>query len=117
MSNVLVVEDEDDIRQLIVDEIRDAGHEVREAIDGEQALEILRNFKVDVVFCDINMPHMNGMLLKDRVDQERLLGENARFVFVSARASNADIADGLMLGAHQYITKPIDFDRLLALVE
>ncbi|MBF0248065.1 MAG: response regulator, partial [Alphaproteobacteria bacterium] len=59
MSRVLCIDDEDLIREDLIEELTDAGHEVRGARDGVEGLEAIYQFNPDVVLCDVNMPNMN----------------------------------------------------------
>lgn len=116
MSRIVVVEDETPLRQLIADELRDQGHEVVLASNGLEGLEAIERTAPDAVCCDVNMPKMNGLHMRQELDQRGIDTSRMTFVFVSAQASRSDIADGLMIGADHYVTKPIDFDRLLAIL-
>ena len=116
MTKVLVVEDDLEIAGLIREELIDAGHEVVMAKNGVEGLAAAAQHRPQVICCDVNMPQMNGLQLKKNLDQKGLLDDETRFIFVSAQASKSDVADGLMMGADKYITKPIDFDLLISLV-
>lgn len=60
MATILCVEDEDPIREDIVDELRNAGYETVEAENGIEGLDSIRRFLPDLVLCDVTMPRMNG---------------------------------------------------------
>lgn len=116
MSRVLVIEDDETLRDLIACELRDAGHVVEEAADGAEGFGKVRAFKPDVICSDVRMPIMNGMLLKQRLEETGLQNEKVTFIFISGLSSKEDVANGLMLGAAHYFTKPLDFNRFLNVV-
>lgn len=64
MAKIVVVEDEEDLRELLVDELADMGHEVTEAVNGEQGLEMILNETPDLILADINMPKLDGRALR-----------------------------------------------------
>ncbi|AXS40897.1 response regulator [Breoghania sp. L-A4] len=111
---VLCVEDEELIRADLVDELTDAGYEAIPACNGLDAIEKLKGVQPDLILCDIMMPEMDGPALLTHV--RATMPELARvpFIFLTARASRGDIIDGKQAGADDYLTKPLDFDMLLA---
>lgn len=111
-ASILCVEDEEDLRTDICEELEAAGYQVDEAKDGQQALEALRERRFDLVLCDITMPRMSGLELLRRVRQEPALGD-LPFVFLTALAGREDIIAGKEAGVDDYLTKPIDFDLML----
>ncbi len=116
MARILCVEDEEAIRSLIVEELRDAGHEVLEAPDGIVGLAMIEQHRPDLVLCDVSMPRMDGYQVLKRT---RALGPGFRvmpFLFLSAMAEPSQIVEGKSLGADDYITKPIQFEELFAKV-
>lgn len=116
MAKIVVVEDERDLAEIIVEELSDFGHEVHTARNGVEGIEAIRKHRPQIVLADINMPQMNGFQMRQKlVETEPELAKRP-FVFVSAFAEKSDIADGLILGADHYVTKPIDFDALHAWV-
>jgi len=112
VARIALIEDEADLRELIRDELLDGRHEVRTASNGEEGLRVIRQMRPDLVLADINMPQMNGFQMRNELKRSDPDLANKPFIFVSAFASKADIADGLIVGASHYITKPIDFDEL-----
>ena len=113
---ILCVEDEADIRGDIVEELQDAGYATVEAANGREGMEAIARHKPDLVLCDITMPEMNGyeMLTALRDNHPELA--DMPFVFLSALADRKDILSGRQLGADDYVTKPIDFEMLMATV-
>lgn len=112
MARIVVVEDETELRELIVEEMTDFGHEVHAACNGAEGLRAIEARNPDIVLADINMPVMNGYQMRSQLKDKRPDLARKPFIFVSAYADKADIADGMLLGADHYVTKPIDFDLL-----
>lgn len=120
MAQVLVVDDDQDIRDALRFILEDAGHEVLEASDGEAALQTLRrNQSRLVVLLDLLMPHMNGIDVLRQVVTDRWLNE--RHAYLLMTADNAILrqqADPLLAQVSaQVIGKPFDIDRLLEMVD
>lgn len=116
MARILVVEDERDLRDLIVDEVESMGHEVIVASNGEEALHCAAAKHPQVILSDINMPKLNGYQFRRELSSKHPHLAHLPFIFVSAYAEESDIADGLIAGANHYVTKPINFDSLRGLI-
>lgn len=117
MAKILCIEDETDLRENIVEELNDAGYETIEAQNGKAGLEAIMAHSPDLVLCDIRMPVMDGnQLLKHVRDKLPELADTP-FVFLTALNSRDSVISGKILGADDYLTKPIDFDLLLATVK
>lgn len=112
MSTILCIEDEDQIRQSIIEELVDAGYKTFEASNGQEGIQAIVEHRPDLVLCDITMPKKTGfdILRELRADYPEL--SDIPFVFLSALADKKNIIEGLELGSDDYLTKPIDFDIL-----
>ena len=117
MTKILCIEDEVPLREDIVEELQDAGHETIEAANGREGLEAIVEHRPDLVLCDIAMPVMNGRDLLTTLREKYPLYTDLPFVFLSALADPTEVIAGKDLGADDYLTKPIDFEFLLATVE
>lgn len=117
MYHILCVEDEPDFREDIADFLRMQNYEIVEAGSGEQALQLLQaGLRPDLILCDIIMPDMDGhdlLRAMRRLDGDRQL---TPFVFLSALSDKETLLQGKYWGCDEYLTKPIDFDVLLATV-
>ena len=113
---ILLVDDETDLRADIADELREAGYAVVEAGDGEEALSILERVRPSLILCDITMPAMDGRDLLRAVRGRFPSLAAVPFIFLTALADTRDVVLGKRAGADDYLTKPIDFDLLLATV-
>ena len=117
MARILCIEDEDFIRQDIVEELTDAGHTVIEADNGADGLKAIVAQTPDLVLCDISMPVMDGHTLLTELRENHPAFDDLPFVFLSALADRKDVIAGKRLGADDYLTKPIDFEMLHATIE
>ena len=112
MKRVLVVEDEDPIREMVALNLKMAGWEVLEAPSAERALELLhQNAPCDAALLDIMLPGMDGLSLCETIRRDD--GEFA-IIMVSAKGREEDKIRGLSIGADDYITKPFSVSELMA---
>jgi len=114
MITILCIDDESDIRQLIVEELSEAGFGTLEAANGRDGLEILVSKWPDIVICDISMPVMDGHQLLAEVQINHPELSNIPFIFLTALTDKENLIAGLEAGADDYLTKPIDLDILMA---
>jgi len=114
---ILCIEDEEDLRKDIVEELRDAGYETAEAENGRIGLDAILARKPDLVLCDINMPVMDGHTLLAEIRQNHPDKVELPFIFLSALADRDNLMKGRKLGADDYLTKPVDYEMLLTAIE
>ncbi|MGZ3722586.1 MAG: response regulator transcription factor [Bdellovibrionales bacterium] len=114
-KRVLVVEDEGEIRQLIVLHLKREGFEVAEVADGEEARTVLANQSFDLVILDWMMPSLSGLELTRWMRKRAQLARTA-ILFVTAKTEPEHVATGLDAGADDYLTKPFDTLVLMARV-
>ena len=112
MKNILVIEDEEFVRETISDMLEIEGYLPILAKNGEAGLECLTQIKPDLILCDINMPVMDGYEVLERLKSTESLS-NIPFIFLTAKASNDDMRRGMELGADDYIFKPFKARDLL----
>jgi DNA-binding response OmpR family regulator len=112
VGRILVVDDEPDILLLLRMNLEAEGHDVLLAADGEMALARIAEHKPDLVLLDVMMPLLDGWGVLEAID-----GQGRAVVVVSAKADPRDAQKALELGALDYLTKPFDLDRLLAVVD
>jgi len=112
---VLVVDDDDVIRQLITVNLELEGFEVVPAVDGQDALDKVKDARPDVVTLDVMMPRVDGWeaAARLRADPETA---HIKVILLSARAQEADIQRGERIGVDAYLTKPFDPDELIDVV-
>lgn len=113
MAEVLVVEDEEDVRRLVRVLLERAGHSVGEAANGIEALSLVQADAPDLVVLDVTMPELDGWQTLERI---RDLCD-VPVLMLTARAGELDKVRGLKSGADDYVTKPFGRQELLARVE
>lgn len=114
-AKILCVEDEQDIRENIVEILRDEGFEVFEAMNGKHGFEVFTQSKPDLIISDIMMPELDGYgLLKLIRESKNVRNNTVPFIFLSALGQKDDIIKGVNLSANDYLIKPIDFDMMIA---
>ncbi|MBC8280106.1 MAG: response regulator [Chloroflexi bacterium] len=111
MYKALVVEDEEDIRNLLVDQLKDMGCRVRSAADGAAALNRLREMKPDIIFVDIMMPVMDGIDLITEL-QGNTETADLPVVLVTAVSTPAITLKAIELGVKYRLAKPWEQDQL-----
>jgi two-component system OmpR family response regulator len=109
-ARILVVDDEDVLREMLGDALRLSGFEVLEAADGSKALTILQSGKVDLIISDVNMLGMDGY---EMLSHLRAQGDETPAIMLTARRERADVTKGLKLGADDYVTKPFGLEELI----
>lgn len=110
MAKVLVVEDEQSLRGPLVFVLEKEGHEVLEAADGEQALQVFESKGADVILLDLMLPKLDG----NKVCQAIRQSSNVPIIMLTAKDSEIDKVVGLEIGADDYVTKPYSTRELLA---
>ena len=111
-ARVLVVDDDDVIRQLITVNLELEGFEVFTAVDGQDALDQVPIVRPHLITLDVMMPRMDGWQAAEllRANPETA---SIKLVLLSARAQDADIRRGAQIGVDAYLTKPFDPDELI----
>lgn len=110
MRKVLIVEDEDRMRELLVDYFAMDGFETFEASDGSKALEIVASESLDLVLLDIMMPGIDGFTVCKRIRSTSAVP----IIIITARTEEEDKILGFELGADDYVTKPFSPKVLVA---
>lgn len=112
----LVVEDFEDSRFMMRRLLEMAGYLVLEASDGEQAVRMAMEARPALILMDLSLPKLDGLSATREIRKKRLL-RNVPIVAVSAHDSPQTRAEALAAGCDEYVTKPIDFDNLNAVLE
>ncbi len=113
MARVLVVDDDATVREVVVDYLRAAGHDVREAVDGAGALESVRVSGADLVIVDVMMPGIDGLEVCRRLRRV----SDVPIVLLTALGAEQDRVVGLETGADDYVTKPFSPRELVLRVD
>lgn len=117
-SRVLVADDDRIVRRIVVAKLSGLGYEVREAEDGQEALDLLAGGEVpDLLITDSLMPRMNGLELVRSIRSSPDDGlSSLPVIMLTSRQSEHDIIEGLETGLDDYVTKPFSPDELVARV-
>lgn len=111
---VLIVDDMKTVRQMIKTNLKIAGgYEIHEAVNGQEALDVAREVKPDVMLLDIMMPVMDGLEACERLREDPAISA-IYVIMLTAKAKVEDRVEGLDIGADDYIAKPFDPDELMA---
>ncbi len=110
---VLVVDDEVHIRELIKFYLNKEGYEIREANNGQEALEIIENEYIDLAIVDIMMPIMDGYEFVEKMKEVR----DIPAIMLTAKGTSEDKLKGFDLGVDDYVVKPFDASELMARVK
>jgi len=115
-KTVLIIEDNDDIRENVVEILELAAFEVYQAGNGKAGVELAIQHKPSLILCDIMMPELDGYgvlyLLNKHPDTVHI-----PFIFLTARAERLDLRKGMEMGADDYLTKPFDDMELLNAID
>ena len=112
---ILVVDDEVDIREILVFNLQNEGYVLAEAESGERALEILAVEKFDLVILDIMMGGISGLKVADKL--KTTINDATSVIFLTAKITENDMLTGFSLGADDYMTKPFSIKELTARVK
>jgi two-component system cell cycle response regulator DivK len=112
---VMVVEDFEDNRFMMRRLLEMSGYRVLEAVNGEEAVELARRERPHLILMDLSLPQLDGLAATRRIRQYTDL-RDVPIVAVSAHDTADFHADALAAGCNDYVTKPIDFDQLEALL-
>jgi DNA-binding response OmpR family regulator len=112
MTKILVIEDEETVRENILELLDAEGFEALSAENGRIGLDLAQQQLPDLILCDVRMPELDGYGVLTALRSE---AETATipFMFLTAKAAKTDLSYGLELGANAYITKPFTLTELL----
>ncbi|MCK4888842.1 MAG: sigma-54-dependent Fis family transcriptional regulator, partial [Candidatus Aminicenantes bacterium] len=112
--NVLIVDDDESIRDMLSIVLKDENYNVLTAEDGKKALIHLKKNKINLVISDIKMPDMDGIELLNIIKKK---DEKIPVIMITGHASTNDAIEAMKIGAEQYITKPFNIDELKVVIE
>jgi|JFJP01.1.fsa_nt_gi diguanylate cyclase (GGDEF)-like protein len=115
MYALLVIEDDDDIRENICDILELSKYRVISASNGREGLNLARREKPDLILSDVQMVEMNGYDVLSEVRQDPNL-TIIPFIFLTSFADRQDLRQGMLQGADDYLTKPLDREELLGAI-
>ena len=112
--SILIVDDEEMMRDLLSKILSREGYKIRTASDGLEALDLLREETADLIISDMKMPRMDGFELLKIVKKEH---ERCGVIIMTAYGDTYTVKDALLLGADEYITKPFKSHEIVLVVE
>jgi two-component system response regulator MtrA len=114
--NVLIVDDDPDIRELVAFKLRQMGYDVLVEKDGEAGLQTAIDQKPSLILLDVMMPKMNGIELCRRLRNDPATS-SIPIILITAKAQEIDVERGLAAGADDYIVKPFSPRDLVVRIE
>jgi len=109
--DILLIDDEPDLRELLHEQLREVGYRVQTAADGAEGMDYLVRRVFDVVICDVRLPGLDGLTLLRHIRKET---PSTEVILMTAYADVSQAVASLKEGAYDYLTKPFDVDELLA---
>jgi DNA-binding NtrC family response regulator len=110
MSHILVIDDEKSIRKALTEILITEGYKVDEAVDGLEGYNLIKSKSYDCVLSDIKMPKLDGLELLARLQKENI---DLHIIMISGHGSTDTAVEAVKNGAFDYISKPLDLNRLL----
>jgi len=114
MLNILIVEDDKNIRKLMQVVLRQNGYNTFSVSDGEEALDVFDREHIDLMICDIMMPNMDGYELTESL---RSANYSLPVLMVTAKESFNDKKKGFLVGTDDYMVKPVDVNEMILRVQ
>lgn len=114
-KKILIVDDSPSIRQVVRLNLVKAGHEVTEAGNGSEALEILGNGTFDLIVSDLNMPKMDGLTFVSKL-RDTTAGKFVPVIMLTTESTEERKMQGLALGVRAWLVKPFMPDKLVSAV-
>src|SRR5687768_18352543 len=116
MAKILLVDDSEPNRDMLARRLQRKGHQVLQAVDGQQAVDMTRTESPDVVLMDLNLPVLDGWSATRQI--KAFAGTRlVPIIALTAHAMSGDRQKAIQAGCDDYDTKPVDFQRLLGKIE
>ncbi|WP_059172810.1 response regulator transcription factor [Bacillus sp. FJAT-27445] len=116
MKRILLAEDEEILRMLVMDTLEDSGFSIDEAADGQEALDLIKQNTYDLIILDYMMPVYTGLEIIEMI-QSKARSEGTKIVMLSAKSQQYEQEKVLAAGADYFISKPFSPAQLLGKVE
>tara|TARA_R110002051_G_scaffold92242_4_gene161946 strand:+ start:4155 stop:4532 length:378 start_codon:yes stop_codon:yes gene_type:complete len=116
MIKILIIEDDNAIRENTSELLELEGYATLTASNGKIGLEKIKRHLPDLILCDLRMPEMDGFTVLKNLGESPDL-KRIPFIFFSAKSEKIDIKTGMDAGADAYLAKPFEFEELLASIE
>lgn len=115
-TKILLVDDEPNILVVLEHLFAQKGYQVKQATNGELAIEVAKTFKPDIILLDVMMPGLDGFATASILRNEQQFNQT-KIVFLTAKGTNQDKINGYTAGGELYITKPFDNDTLMMTIQ
>jgi signal transduction histidine kinase len=115
MTKILVIEDQEDLREIILEMLDSEDFDALGAENGKIGVQLAHSYKPDLIICDVMMPELDGYGVITALRQNPATAM-IPFIFLTAKASKADLRQGMELGADDYLTKPFTVKELLGAI-
>ncbi|MEQ8664908.1 MAG: response regulator [Rhodospirillales bacterium] len=112
MTDILIIDDDNGVRQVIADTLAEEGYTVSEAADGAAGLKAIGTMQPRLVICDVRMPKLNGYEVLEKLHETHPEMADMPFIFLSGLSDKDYVKAGYKIGADDYVTKPVDVDLL-----
>ena len=120
MAKILIIEDEKDIRQLVIYTLQYAGYQVIAGVNGEEAVALAQQELPDLILMDVRMPRMDGYQAAQQIKNNETT-QHIPIVFLSAKGQESEVEHGFEVGAEDYLIKPFNptelIDRIRSVVD
>ena len=116
MKTILIIEDNQDVRENTAEILELANYDIQTAEDGVIGVKKARQYKPDIILCDIMMPKLDGYGVLETLSLDKST-RGIPFIFLTAKTEKRDVRKGMNLGADDYLTKPFEEDELLSAIE
>ncbi len=116
MKKILVIEDNEEVRENLEEILELSGYQVQSAEDGKVGVEKALTDPPHLILCDVMMPHLDGFGVLNILSKKSATA-NVPFIFLTAKTEKSDFRRGMNLGADDYVTKPFYKDELLDVIE
>ena len=116
MMKILIAEDEDGVAMLAKFKLEKKGYRVIRAVDGEEAIKLVKNEKPDLVLLDVMMKFFNGFEVLDEIKSDPEI-KHIPVIMLTSKSDETSVVRGLEKGARDYITKPFSPSELIARVK
>ena len=111
--SILIVDDNDDVRELLLRFLEQDTYRLYSADSGDSAQTLLQSESIDLLLLDVMMPGISGVELLQKIRSSQVgTDPNLPVIMITARAGSADIEEAMKAGAHSYIVKPFRGDEL-----
>ena len=114
-KSILLVEDEESVRQMVSRMLEKSGYAISEAVDGLDGLRKVDAQRPDLIIADVMMPNLDGLTLTKALKTNRET-KGIPIIFLTAKGDTRSMIEGINVGAKFYLTKPFQMDDLLAKV-